>query len=184
MTPTTLLSSFPTTWWIQELIAMARAPNTKSVKQGPARRQATRSAEKGRSRAAKTKAGKEPGGTAKQASPAAPVRTVSKDELRAQVEKLERANAALRAKSREATRAAKLSATRIAELEDEVARLRGQPPGTTDSHSAGSSNSGPQERDIDPGDAVPPGVAPEDPNPPDQEADIARENLEAHLRGK
>jgi hypothetical protein len=111
-------------------------------------------------------------------------RTVSKDELRAQVEKLERANAALRARSREATRAAKLSATRIAELEDEVARLRGQPPGTTDSHSAGSSNSGPQERDIDPGDAVPPGVAPEDPNPPDQEADIARENLEAHLRSE
>jgi hypothetical protein len=123
----------------------------------------------------------EPGGTAKRASPAAPPRTVSKDELRAQVEKLERANAALRAKSREATRAAKLSAARIAELEDEVARLQRQLPGTTDPHSARSS-SDPQEREIDPGDAVPPGVAPDNLNPPDQEADTARENLEAHLR--
>jgi hypothetical protein len=154
---------------------MARVPNTKSVKQAPAGRQATRPAEKGRSQAAKTKAGKEPRSTAKRASTAAPPRTVSKDELRAQVEKLERANAALRAKSREATRAAKLSAARIAELEDEVVRLRGQLSGTTDLHSAGSSNSGPQDREIDPGDAVPPGVAPEDPNPPDQEADTARE---------
>ena len=163
---------------------MARVPNTKSVKQAPAGRQATRSAEKGRSQAAKTKAGKEPRSTAKRASTAAPPRTVSKDELRAQVEKLERANATLRTESREATRAAKLSAARIAELEDEVVRLRGQLSGTTDLHSAGSSNSGPQDREIDPGDAVPPGVAPEDPNPPDQEADTARENLEAHFRGE
>jgi len=157
---------------------MARVPNTKS-----AGRRSTRAAEKGRSQAAKTKAGKEPAGTAKRASTAAPTRTVSKDELRAQVEKLERANATLRTKSREATRATKLSAARIAELEDEVARLQRQLPGTADSHLAASSDSGPQEREIDPGDAVPPGVAPEEPNPPDQGADIARENLEAHLRG-
>ena len=163
---------------------MARVPNTKSVKQGPAGGQSARSAEKGRSQAAKTKAGKEPRGTLQRASTAAPARTVSKDELRAQVEKLERANATLRTKSREATRAAKLSAARIAELEDKVARLQGQLPGTTDSHLAASPDSGPQERDIDPGDAVPPGVAPEDPNPPDLEADTARENLEAHLRGE
>ncbi len=48
---------------------------------------------------------------------------LSKDELRTQVEKLERANATLRAKSRETTRVAKSSAARIAELEGEVARL-------------------------------------------------------------
>src|SRR5689334_7654162 len=158
---------------------MARVPNTKS-----AGRRSTRAADKGRSQVAKTKAGKEPGGTAKRASTAAPARTVSKDELRAQVERLERANATLRTKSREATRAAKLSAARIAELEDEVARLQAQLSGTTDYHSAVSSDGGPQGRDIDPGDAVPPGVGPEEPNPPDQEADMARENLEAHLRGE
>ena len=39
------------------------------------------------------------------------------------MEKLERANATLRAKSRETNRAAKSSAARIAELEGEVARL-------------------------------------------------------------
>jgi hypothetical protein len=39
---------------------------------------------------------------------------------------LERANAALRTKNREANRAAKLSAARMAELEDEVARLQTQ----------------------------------------------------------
>ena len=56
-------------------------------------------------------------------SHAAPGSQLSKDELRAQVEKLERANATLRAKSRETNRAAKSAAARIAEFEGEVARL-------------------------------------------------------------
>ena len=43
----------------------------------------------------------------------------SKDELRAQVEKLEKVNATLRTKSREANRAAKSATSRIAELEEE-----------------------------------------------------------------
>jgi hypothetical protein len=90
---------------------MVRVPNTKSAK---------RSATRGRSQVvAKTKAG-----TRGAAKPVAPARAVSKDELRSQVQKLERANAALRAKNRQANRAAKLSAARISELEDEVARLR------------------------------------------------------------
>src|ERR1700750_2578075 len=55
------------------------------------------------------------------ASPAAP--KLSKDELRARVEALERANATLRAKNRDANRAAKTVAARIAELEDQVAQL-------------------------------------------------------------
>ena len=84
-----------------------------------------------------------------------PARTLSKDALRAQVEKLDRANTALRTKNREANRAAKLSAARMAELEGEAT-----------------------------GDAVPPGVAPADPEPADREAEIGRENLEAHLRGE
>ena len=54
------------------------------------------------------------------AAATAPAQKVSKDELRAQVEKLERTNATLRAKGREATQAAKTAAARIAELEEQV----------------------------------------------------------------
>jgi hypothetical protein len=57
-------------------------------------------------------------------APAArPAPAVSKDELRAQVEKLELLVATLRAKSRETNRAAKAATARIAELEDQVAKL-------------------------------------------------------------
>jgi hypothetical protein len=55
---------------------------------------------------------------------AAPALKLSKDELRVQLEKLERANATLRTKSREANRTAKAATTRIAELEEIVARGR------------------------------------------------------------
>jgi hypothetical protein len=54
---------------------------------------------------------------------AAPAPKLGKDELRVQLEKLERANATLRAKSREANRTAKAATARIAELEEIVARL-------------------------------------------------------------
>jgi len=146
---------------------MARVPNTKSAKRST----------RGSQVVAKTKAGTRD-------KPAAPARAVSKDELRSQVQKLERANAALRAKNRQANRAAKLSAARITELEDEVARLRPHPGVPTDTGSAAMPESGPQPHDVDPGDAVPPGVAPEDPGLPDQEAETARENLESCLRGE
>ena len=52
-----------------------------------------------------------------------PLGQVSKGELRAQIEKLELANAKLRARNREAGREAKLSANRIGELEKQVAQL-------------------------------------------------------------
>ena len=118
------------------------------------------------------------------------VTKISKDELRAQVEKLERANATLRAKSREAGRAAKTASARIAALEDEVARLdkqlAAQRTGVGGGEAAASPKGGrrAQRREIDPGDAVPPGVAVGKPAPPDLEAETALENLEAHLRGK
>jgi hypothetical protein len=51
---------------------------------------------------------------------------ISKDELRASVEKLERANASLRIKNRDANRAAKLNAARITELEEQVVKLEKQ----------------------------------------------------------
>lgn len=102
---------------------------------------------------------------------------LSKDELRARVEKLERANATLRAKNRESTRAAKEAAARIAELEDEVARLRREQDNATRPARRPRSR-----RELDPGDAVPPGVAVEEPASPDLEAETARENLEHHLK--
>jgi hypothetical protein len=56
---------------------------------------------------------------------AAPVAKFSKDELRAQVEKLKRANIKLREKNKEAGRSAHpAAAARIAELEDQVAQLK------------------------------------------------------------
>jgi hypothetical protein len=105
------------------------------------------------------------------------------------VEKLERANATLRAKSRETNRAGKSAGARIAELEGEVARLekkmasqaaaatRGGKPRTSASSKRRSS-------DLDPGDAVPPGVAVEEPAPLDLETEAARESLEERLGGE
>ena len=88
--------------------------------------------------------------------------------LRAQVEKLERANTALRTKNREANRAAKLSAARMAELEGEVARLQTQLAAmSAQTQPAAPPDRGSPTRDIAPGDAVPPGVAPADPEPAD-----------------
>src|SRR4051794_10115372 len=71
--------------------------------------------------AAKAAAGKK--AVAAKRPSASAVGFTSKDGLRAQVEKLERANATLRAKTRESGRAAKLAADRIVELEEVVARL-------------------------------------------------------------
>jgi hypothetical protein len=74
-------------------------------------------------------------------------------------------------------------------LEGEVARLekkvasqaaratRGPRPRTAASSKRRSS-------EIDPGDAVPPGVAVEEPAPLDVEAEAARENLEERLGGE
>ena len=121
---------------------------------------------------------------------AAPTRVPppSKGELRAHIEKLETANATLKAKSREGNRAAKVAARRITELEEQVAQFhdeaakapapvaqegeakrsrRGRPPG--------------RKNAIDPGDAVPPGVAVEEPAPMDPEAEAARNALEENL---
>jgi hypothetical protein len=122
-------------------------------------------------------------------APVAAAPKVSKDELRAQVEKLELSVAALRAKNREANRAAKTAAARIAELEDQVARLEKNAASQAAPAKRGSSSASPgrgarRSKVIDPGDAVPPGVAVEDPAPLDQEAETALENLEEHLGEK
>ena len=111
---------------------------------------------------------------------------LSKDELRAQVEKLERANANLRAKNRDASREAKTTAARIAELEEQVARLEKQLVAQT--AAAGGDRAAPapkdrqaKHREIDRGDSVPPGVAVQEPAPLDLEAETVLANLEEHL---
>jgi hypothetical protein len=129
---------------------------------------------------AKVAAAKKPAAAAKPPS-VTPARALSKGSLRAQVEKLERANTALRTKNREANRAAKQSAARMAELDREGARLQTQLAARSAQPTAPPDSISPT-RDIEPGDAVPPGVAPADPEPADREAEIGRENLEAHLR--
>ena len=127
---------------------------------------------------------------------AAPAPKVSKDELRAQVEKLERTVATLRARSREAVRAAKQATARIEELEAQLAarpaatasqpaRRAPKPAAKADAPvaprktRARRGQAGSDERD--PGDAVPPGVAVAEPEPMDEEAATAFENLQAHL---
>jgi hypothetical protein len=115
---------------------------------------------------------------------------LSKDELRARVEQLERANTTLRAKSKEANRAAKIAAARIAELEDTVAQLERQaapasaPAKRGPKPPAAPARAKRQRRGVDPGDAVPPGVAVQEPAPLDEEAETALETLQEHLKAE
>ena len=111
----------------------------------------------------------------------------SKGELRAHIEKLEVANAALKAKSRETNRAAKVANKRIDELETELARLQEQTARQSIAPKAEKvARRGRQARgrEIDPGDAVPPGVAVLEPEPLDAEAEAARDALEENLSGE
>jgi hypothetical protein len=105
------------------------------------------------------------------ASNPAPAPKLSKDELRAQVEKLERTVASLRAKNRELKRASGADAGRAEELERTVARLERklsaqEPPGEAPARKPARRR---KSADIDPGDAVPPGVAVEEPQEPSEE---------------
>ena len=113
------------------------------------------------------------------AAPAAP--KLSKDELRTRVEALERTNATLRAKNREANRSAKTAAARIAELEDQVAQLEKRVVSAQRQSKPSASPRKRRSREIDPGDAVPEGVAVQEPAPLDEEAKTALENLTEHL---
>ena len=115
----------------------------------------------------------------------------SKEELRLQAEKLERANALLRKKNKELRRAANDANARVAELETMVARFeqriakeasreaaaakeasreasREEAPAAPKSSRAAPKRRKPkasQGSQRDPGDAVPPGVAVEQPEP-------------------
>ncbi len=104
------------------------------------------------------------------------------------MEELEAARSALQAKSREAGRAAKLAERRIAELEAQVEHLQGEAaktatPVAQEGEAKRSRRGRPPGRKnaIDPGDAVPPGVAVLAPEPMDAEAEAARDALEKNL---
>ena len=114
-------------------------------------------------------------------APAERAPMVTKGELRTQMERLEQTIATLRTKSREANRAAKLATARIAELEEDVARLEKQVASQAASAKRSATRAaGRKGKEIDPGDAVPPGVAVQEPQPLDEQAETALENLE-HL---
>ncbi len=80
-----------------------------------------KSAKSGSAKSGSVKPGKAVAPVKKPAAVKAPV--MSKDELRVQLEKALKTIATLRAKSREAVRAAKVSAAQIAELETKLAQL-------------------------------------------------------------
>ncbi len=104
------------------------------------------------------------------------------------MEELQAAKTALQAKGREASRAAKLAERRIAELEAQVEHLQGEAaktatPAVQEGEAKRSRRGRPPGRKnaIDPGDAVPPGVAVEEPEPMDPEGEAARDALEKNL---
>ena len=135
----------------------------------------------------------QPIATKRQAAVPTPAATPkpSKDELRAQVEKLEGANETLRTKSRETNKAMKAAAKRIAELEEQVAQLEraatakhaATRPGPKPKAAAAASGKR-RSRGIDPGAAVPPRVAVGDPAPRGEEAEAASESPEQNLSGE
>jgi hypothetical protein len=116
---------------------------------------------------------------------ATPALKLSKDDLRGQLEKLERANATLRAKSREANRTAKAATARIAELEEMVARLEQKAvpatPAKVEKAAAKPTRVKRQSGKVGPVAAVPPGMATQEPAPHDEEAETAQESLEEQL---
>ena len=170
---------------------MARKANTtKTTKSATRKRRPFRSVATG----AKTATGKKGATRRKVSAPSkralamrVPAQSVSRDDLRTQVERLERDNKLLKDQSKEVAEAARAAAARIAELEDQVARLESQlhaqRADVRKEHTASSTTHRrhAHRREIDPGDSVPPGVAVEAPAPPDLETETARLNLERHL---
>jgi hypothetical protein len=115
---------------------------------------------------------------------AAPALKLSKDELRVQVEKLERANATLRLKNREANRTAKTATARIAELEESVARLTKKAASQTLSAN-GEPAAKPfrakrQSRGVDHNHATPAGAADQESAPLDEAGEAVLEEQLGH----
>ena len=119
-------------------------------------------------RLAKASVAVPPKATPRAAAPSPPPK-VSKDELRAQVEKLEQLVASLRAKSRETNKSAKAATARIAELDAQVARLAAKAAAPPPARAKR------RVREIDPGEAV------QGAEPLDDGSETASAKLDAHL---
>jgi hypothetical protein len=98
---------------------------------------------------------------------AAPALKLSKDELRVRVEQLERTNATLRAKNREANRTAKTATAWITELEEMspglLKQVASQTPSTKEEQAAKTSRAKRKSPGVDRGHSGPAGVAANDP---------------------
>ncbi len=124
---------------------------------------------------------------------------MTKDALRARVEKLERANATLRSKNRELTRASQEAQDRLATVEGTLRRLerrtaaataRAKPEKLPEQSKEQAKETAPARKprrrspraepvaERDPGDAVPPGVAVETPEPLNESDEQVKERLE------
>jgi hypothetical protein len=108
----------------------------------------------------------------------------SKSGLKAQVETLERIVATLRAKNKESSKLAKAAAMRISEVEARLVELEERLVAASASalqlRGAEAIGIGSRVDDLDPGDALPPGVAVQEPARLDEGAVAALEKLEDH----
>ena len=168
---------------------LGRPPGSKNKVKAPPAGKAT-------GRAAKAAPAK-PAAPSRKAVTAIVVAKPSKEELRLQVEKLERTVATLRARSREAVRAGKQAAARIEALEEQLRAQETQAPkpvaaaprekkkptraGRVPTEAAKTPRGRGKPVRRDPGDAVPPEVAVGEPVPMDAEARAAFESPEATL---
>jgi len=105
------------------------------------------------------------------------------------VEALERTVAKMKVKAKAMRAAARQADDRMTELEAEVSRLEDALAKATRAAPAkmpraAAARPRKQSRELDPGDAVPPGVAVQEPAPLDQEAEAARASLEENLSGE
>ena len=97
------------------------------------------------------------------------------------MEALEGTVARMKAKAKAMRDAARQADARMTELEAEVTRLEGA---LAKAPRAAAVRPRKQPRERDPGDAVPPGVAVQDPAPLDLEAEAALASLEEKLSGE
>jgi hypothetical protein len=101
-------------------------------------------------------------------------------DLREHLQQLENANAKLGGRQQAADRSAKILDARLSELEARMAVLEERMTRSerTGEKPARRPRATRRSRDIDPGDSVPEGVAVQDPEPLDEEAEAALEHLQ------
>ena len=119
--------------------------------------------------------------TPKRQSPAASAKQeASANEFQEHLNELEKANAKLRGRQQAADRSGKILEARLSELEARMAVLEERITRLerTGEKPARRPRTTRRSRDIDPGDSVPEGVAVQEPEPLDEEAEAALEHLQ------